>query len=206
MNKPAIGDDNIDWDKFTEEKYAELASEGKLPLGSGSYFEYMNGHIPEAPRVLEVGCNIGGWANAWKEFRPTMRYVGIDFSEIAINIAKERYREDVPDPQCQFLYVNAKEMKFEDEFDVVFTHTVLQHMCYKTKEIVAPKMFRALKMGGNLVIQENIAVHSETTFRSWGWISFFTEFGFELIKFIDAGNGGGNFIFVKPQSNEEGAK
>lgn len=203
MNKPAISDDDIDWDKFTEEKYAELASEDKLPLGSGSYFEYMDNFIPKTPRVLEVGCNIGGWANAWKEFRPAMRYVGIDFSKVAINIAKQRWKEDVLDPQCKFLHMNAKEMEFEDEFDVVFTHAVLQHTNYGTKEIVAPKMFRALKTGGHLVIQENIAHPGKTTFASSGWINFFAKFGFELMRFIDAGSGGGNFIFVKPKNQSQ---
>lgn len=128
MNKPTIGDDGIDWDKEARRVAAD-----SWPRAPGGSLLYLNEFIPKYLVVLDLGCNIGAWQGAWKELRPDCEYHGLDFSPIAIEIARERY------PNCEFHLMNATKMSFDSRFNVVFTHAVLQHMSYKNQITLVPK-------------------------------------------------------------------
>jgi len=184
--KPAIGDDGINWDEDSKR-----ATEQPYPYTDGSTFEYFKELIKPHFRVLEVGCQIASWLWAWRDIEPTIEYVGVDLSSHAIKVARKRY------PECEFHLMNARDMDFHDEFDIVFTHTFLQHTNLRTKEIVIPKMWKALKEKGLLIIQEKSDVETETNFTEEGWIKFITERGFDLVKSHDQGSDGRGYVFKK---------
>jgi len=185
--KPAIGDDGINWDEDSKR-----ATERPYPYTDGSTFEYFKEMIKPQFRVLEVGCQIASWLWAWRDIEPTIEYVGVDLSSHAIKVARERY------PECEFHRMNARDMDFHDEFDIVFTHTFLQHTNLPTKEIVIPKMWEALKEKGLLIIQEKSDKETETSFTKEGWIKFITEkASFELVKVQDQPGAGMGYIFKK---------
>lgn len=183
---PTIGDMGVDWDKD-----ALRASKAPYPYTTGDFFEYFKEFVRLYDRVLEVGCQIASWYPAWRELEPTIRYEGLDFSPIAIKIAKERY------PECKFYLMNAKDMDFSEEFDIVFTHTFFQHTNIDTKRTVAPKIWKSLKKDGLLIIQENTSTESGGCFLKNGWIQFFSGYGFKLLKAYDIGGGGTGFVFKK---------
>lgn len=190
--KPAIGDDGINWDKD-----AERAAEQPYPYTDGLIFEYFKDLIKPHFRVLEVGCQIASWLWAWRDIEPTIEYVGLDLSSHAIEVARERY------PECKFHLMNARDMDFHEEFDVVFTHTFLQHTNIETKKIVIPKMWEALKEDGLLIIQEKSDFETEAAFTKEGWIKFITERGFGLVKSHDQGTGGWGYVFKKELKERE---
>lgn len=178
----------IDWDKEAERCAAVVLKGYPDP----SFFGYFKEFIKPMMNVLEIGCNIGNWYPAWKNLEPTIKYTGLDFSEIGLRIARERY------PEASFVYCNAKELDFKEMFDVIFTHTMLQHVSLSTKKIMAPRIWNALKPGGFLIIQENTATVSDGTWPNReGWITFFEGFGFKLLKAHDIGGGGTGFVFGK---------
>ena len=183
---PTHGDMNVDWDKD-----ALRAASAPYPYTSGDFLQYFKEFVPPNAEILEVGCQIASWYPAWRELEPTVRYEGLDFSPVAIKIARERY------PERKFYLMNAKEMDFDQEFDIVFTHTFFQPTNIETKRIVAPRIWRALKRGGLLIIQENTSYESAGTFFKDGWIKFFAAYGFELLRTHDIGGGGTGFVFKK---------
>lgn len=185
-SESAVCEFGVDWNKD-----AERAAAAPYPYTSGVSFNYFKDLIKPGFRVLEVGCQIASWYPAWRDIEPTVQYEGVDFSPVAIKIARERY------PQCRFYLMNAKDMAFKEEFDVVFTHTFMQHTSVALKEKVLPLIWNALKNGGLLIIQENTSYVSGGTWLRQGWIDFITSYGFKLEREHDIGGGGTGFVFRK---------
>jgi len=183
---PTIGDMGVDWDKD-----ALRASKAPYPYTDAGFFQYFKEFIKPRFRVLEIGCQIANWYPAWKQLEPTIKYEGLDFSPVAIKIAMERY------PECKFYLMNAKEMDFKEEFDVVFTHAFYQHTNLETKKAVVPRVYESLKPKGLHIIQENTSCNSPSTWLRDGWIRFFEQHNFTLLKLHDIGNGGTGFVFRK---------
>lgn len=60
-------------------------------------------------KVLDAGCGYGRWSEMFSN------YVGVDFSEDFIDLAKGKY------PNKQFIVADLKDLPFEDkEFDLAF--------------------------------------------------------------------------------------
>jgi len=182
---PTIGDDNIDWDAE-----AERASKVNWPYVDEAPLQYLQSVVPDSPILLDLGCNIGSWHYAWKTFRPNCKYNGLDFSEYALGIARERY------PESGFIFCKATEMGFKEQFDVIFTHAVLQHNNRGNVCKILLNCCGALKQGGILILQENI----QNNFSKMIWIDSVNECCFrrlELILYKDFNDGGAGFVFRK---------
>lgn len=96
---------------------------------------------------------------------------------------------------AKFHHMDAREIPFEDEFDIVFSHTFFQHTNLETKQIVAPRVAKALKPGGLLIIQENTSGDSTWGWMKQGWIDFFSTYGFKFVRAHDIPGGGTGFVF-----------
>lgn len=70
-------------------------------------------------KILDTGCAKGAGTNILKKRFSKSDVIGIDFSESAINDAKNTY------PACHFLCNDIKDIK--DKYDVIFSSNVLEH-------------------------------------------------------------------------------
>lgn len=206
---PKRDDMGVDWDAE-----ALRAAAVPFPYTSGSFFEYFRDLIKPHDKVLDLGCNIASWIWAWRDVELTIEYHGLDWSEVALKIANERYGpgglETLPSslaryPQSRvglvpatFHLCDARELDFTDFFDIVFTHTFYQHTNLETKQMVLPRVYKALKPGGLHIIQENTTYESNGTWFTEGWIKFFQGFGFKLERVKDFHDGGSGFVFRRP--------
>jgi len=180
-----IGDDHINWDED-----ALRAAKAKWPYIDVTPLLYLNDIVTKEPfDLLDLGCQIGSWHSAWKTLRPKVRYTGVDFSLYALGVAKQRY------PESTFLYMNATQMDFMEQFDVVFTHAVLQHMNRESHEKLAPLIHQSLRSKGLLIIQENVTGRFYPDY----WIDLFTRHGFALMRKIDSQDGGMKYVFTKTE-------
>jgi hypothetical protein len=191
---PKHGDFGVDWDAD-----AIRASKAPYPYTEPSFFNYFKDLVKPHDRVLEVGCQIASWIWAWWGIEPTIRYEGIDWSAVALEIAKKRYGPGGTDIgkhfPAKFHHMDAREMNFNEEFDIAFTHTFYQHTNPETKALVVPKVRSALRHGGLHIIQENTSYESGGTWFKEGWIKYFEERGFQCIRTHDIGGGGTGFVF-----------
>jgi len=72
--------------------------------------------------VLDVGCASGGFFNIMRSFEPHIEYTGIDLSEKAVELARERY------PQATFLLTEGFKLPFKDNsFDIVHCTSVFNN-------------------------------------------------------------------------------
>lgn len=190
---PKHDDMGVDWDAE-----ALRAAAAPFPYTQGIFFDYFKDLVKPHDKLLDLGCNIASWIWAWRDIEPTIEYHGLDWSEVALKIANERYGpggSHVGLVPATFHRSDAREMDFTEVFDIVFTHTFYQHTNLETKHLVVPRAFRALKPGGLHIIQENTSYDSEGTWLTEGWIKFFEDFGFKLERVKDFHDGGSGFVF-----------
>ena len=109
----------------------------RLPPGNGALF-------------LEIGSNWGRWCVA--AARLGYRVVGIDPSLRSI-LAAQRVARQLG-VQASYLVADGRYLPFRNEvFAQVFSYSVLQHLSKQDVEIVLPEIHRALRPGGNCLVQ-----------------------------------------------------
>ena len=133
--------------------------------------------------VLEIGCGVGRWSQYMIDKGAV--YTGIDISQEMIKIAKKRI------PKGIFYVSTGENLNFKDEsFDLVFSITVLHHIPYEKKEKVIKEMCRVVKVGGYIIIMEDIYFKKpKKTFYMFPlkveeWIKLFERNGCEYLHLI----------------------
>jgi SAM-dependent methyltransferase/uncharacterized protein YbaR (Trm112 family) len=99
---------------------------------------------------LEVGCNWGRWCLAAR--RSGFRTIGIDPSLKSIRAANRVARQ--LGLSITYLVADSRYLPFRDEaFDQIFSYSVLQHLSKENTRCSLVEMRRALKIGGNALVQ-----------------------------------------------------
>lgn len=181
-----IGEDNINW----AEEARRVAKEEWRNTGDAASFDYFVHLLKPGMRVLDLGCNISRWHSVFMKLNLDLIYEGLDPCGAAIDIARERY------PQDNYYHMKGEDMNFTSRFNLVFTHTVLQHVSNETKKKIITKVWKALKKGGLFIIQESTDP-SERTFTRRGWIQFIVPFGFRYLGGTADKDSRNGFIFKK---------
>jgi SAM-dependent methyltransferase len=101
-------------------------------------------HFPAAESFLEIGCGSGIVLSALHEVRPDLRLVGVELYKEGLSIARRRL------PDAELLELDARELPFEDEFDVVGAFDVIEHI--DEDELVLARMLRAARTGGGVLL------------------------------------------------------
>jgi len=94
-------------------------------------------------RILDLGCGTGDLAK--EIFLTGATVIGTDSSSDMIIKAKSKF------PEIQFYQMDARELKFDVQFDAIFSNAVLHWI--PEKEIVIEKMYSQLKDNGRIVLE-----------------------------------------------------
>jgi chemotaxis methyl-accepting protein methylase len=90
--------------------------------------------------------------------------------------------------------MQAQELSTVQDYDMIFTHTCLQHTNENSKRIILPRIRQALKPTGILVLEENANDgNTETTYTREGWRKLIEPFGFQFIVYSNDSRNG--FVF-----------
>lgn len=135
-------------------KYEMIFGDGFISTGGPTTTlhlceKYLDGTIAEKPKILDVGCGIGGGC-AYLADRYNAHVVGIDLSSNVINIAKERYSEH---SNLEFNIEDALLGDYkEGEFDMIYSRDALLHVAEKAK--LFKLFYKWLKPGGIVLITD----------------------------------------------------
>ncbi|MGL4820558.1 MAG: class I SAM-dependent methyltransferase [Bacilli bacterium] len=99
--------------------------------------------VKEGEHVLDVGCGTGDWCQHFYEIGAQV--TGFDSSPEMIEQAKEKY------PHVQFHCVDATDIQWNKEFDVVFSNAALHWM--KDAKRVVENIYAALRFNGRFVAE-----------------------------------------------------
>jgi SAM-dependent methyltransferase len=101
-------------------------------------------HFPNMQRYLETGCGTGyvlaGVAGAY----PDAAITGSEVFSVGLPFAADRVE------RAEFLQMDARQIPYVDEFDVIGAFDVLEHI--EEDELVLEQMFQALRPGGGIAI------------------------------------------------------
>lgn len=101
-------------------------------------------YFPAAKILLEIGCGTGFvLSNIKREFQ-NINLFGSDIFSEGFTYAKNRV------PEATFFQMDAKQIPFEDEFDVIGAFDVLEHI--EDDEAVLKQMYRACKPKGGIIL------------------------------------------------------
>jgi SAM-dependent methyltransferase len=104
----------------------------------------LRGHFPDARSMLEIGCGTGYVLRGVRSAFPDMRLVGGELFPAGLAVAAQRV------PDAELLELDARELPFKAEFDVVGAFDVLEHI--DEDEQVLAQMLRAARPGGGLLV------------------------------------------------------
>ena len=139
-------------------------------------------HLKDGEDVLDIGCGDGLVTAQIAALTPTGRVVGINYAPDMIAHAARHYPAE-KHPNLSFRVTDARELAFEEEFDVVFSNAVLHWV--RDHAPVVRGIARALRPGGRLLLQMGgqgnaagmIAAHDEVRARTH-WRQWFENFEF----------------------------
>jgi SAM-dependent methyltransferase len=102
-------------------------------------------HFPGARSLLEVGCGTGFVLSGLRDAFPELRLVGSELFPKALEYARQRLPDNV-----QLVELDAREMPYQAEFDVVGAFDVIEHIA--DDAAVLRGMRRAVVPGGGLLV------------------------------------------------------
>ncbi|MCX6801078.1 MAG: class I SAM-dependent methyltransferase [Candidatus Diapherotrites archaeon] len=105
----------------------------------------------EGKRVLELGCGTGKTLKAILARKPK-KVVAVDFSEIAIRIAAEKFLKE---KNLSIVHADCTDLPFESKsFDIIFCHHVLGAMKLKERKKCVSEMRRILVDNGIVIFED----------------------------------------------------
>lgn len=153
-----------------------LDEKGKINKRFRKLFENIN--IDKNKKILDLGCGRGDLSIFLAKKGSDV--IGIDYSKNAIEIANEKlFRENNFKGKLKFYLMDAKKISFEEnEFDIVVSIDLFEHLYPEELEVVSKKISYVLKKDGLLLVHtepnrlylnftHNIYIYPISTFLIW---------------------------------------
>ena len=139
------------------ERYLQLADEyPRRAEGEGVLLD----HVPRgAPRILDLGTGDGRLLARLREDRPRMLGVGLDFSALMLDAARERFAGDERIELVE--HDLARPLPDLGRFDAVVSSMAIHHLEHDRKRALYGEAFAALEPGGTFANFEHVASPSE---------------------------------------------
>ena len=142
-------------------------------------------HFPEARSLLEVGCGTGFVLAGVRAAFPDLRLVGSQLFPQALEHARERLGDAV-----ELVELDAREMPYENEFDVVGAFDVIEHI--RDDAGVLRGLRRAVVSGGGLLVmvpqhprlwsEADVLAHHVRRYTRRELVSKVEQAGFEVVQ------------------------
>ncbi len=101
-------------------------------------------YFPKAKNFFEIGCGTGFVLKGLRETIPSLKMAGSEIFWEGLNLAQERL------PGVDLYQMDARQIPFENEFDVIGAFDVLEHIV--EDQAVLEQMLRAIRPGGGLLV------------------------------------------------------
>jgi tRNA (cmo5U34)-methyltransferase len=117
-------------------------------------------HVPRgAPRILDLGTGDGRLLARLREERPQMLGVGLDFSALMLDAARERFAGDEHIELVE--HDLARPLPDLGRFDAVVSSMAIHHLEHARKRALYGEVLAALEPGGTFANFEHVASPSE---------------------------------------------
>ena len=125
--------------------------------------------LNENSRILDIGCGVGRWGDALAPKLSTGLYVGVDYSEQLIEVAKKSALEDGTDNKR--LYLVGKFQQIDEllkqnhlgNFDLIIVNGVLMYINDYDVDTCITSLPSLLSPNGNIYIKESVGIEKRFT-------------------------------------------
>jgi trans-aconitate 2-methyltransferase len=107
-------------------------------------------HLKGSEKVLDIGCRDGKLGAEIARKLPEGFILGVDLSKAMITFARDHYSPE-NFPNFAFVQMDATNLSFNSEFDVVFSNATLHWI--KDHKLILEGIWKSLKPGGTLLVQ-----------------------------------------------------
>jgi SAM-dependent methyltransferase len=104
----------------------------------------LNKYFPRFDSFLEIGCGTGYVLSGIEHAFPGLHLSGSEIFSSGLNYTNKRVGS------CDLYQMDARDIPFEDEFDVIGAFDVLEHIA--EDELVLSEMYRAVRPGGGILL------------------------------------------------------
>ena len=101
-------------------------------------------YFPDARNFFEIGCGTGYVLAGIRQELTGIRLIGSEVFTAGLAFAEKRL------PGVNLFQMDARQIPFEDEFDVMGAFDVLEHIA--NDELVLTQMYRAVRKGGGVLL------------------------------------------------------
>lgn len=115
-------------------------------------------------RVLDIGCGTGNITEALVKRYPNASVVCLDITESMLSTAKAKLRKY---KRIEFERLDARDIAYCKEFDVVISSLALHHVTEKEKPRLYGKIYAALKRGGVFYNADIVKASNNTTYKMY---------------------------------------
>lgn len=132
-------------------------------------------------KVLDIGCGDGKITAEIAGLVPNGSVLGIDSSKEMVNFAKEQFPKKIF-PNLTFMYGDAMDLNFDNEFDTVVSFACLHWVINNLK--VLERISRSLKPHGQVLLQfvgrgdASVMTVTQQVIATPKWHSYFEDFPF----------------------------
>ena len=135
-------------DGFNVESFSELFHLEDINFWFTSRNElitwFIKKYFPKAENLLEIGCGTGFVLSGIERAFPNMTLFGSEIYSQGLALAKKRLKT------VELFQIDARDIPFENEFDVIGAFDVLEHIDEDIK--VIKEMYKATKPQGGIII------------------------------------------------------
>ena len=132
--------------------------------------------------ILDLGCGDGKVTAEIAECVPSGSVLGVDNSSSMVELAREKYPA-THHPNVSFMLMDAANLSFKEEFDIVFSYAALHWV--KDHKPVIQGLYQSLRPGGRILLQmggkgnaDGILAALEELQNSQVWKQYFSDFEF----------------------------
>jgi trans-aconitate methyltransferase len=104
----------------------------------------LKNYAPHAQKILEIGCGTGFVLSEIRHSFPAADLSAGDIFTEGLHFAAERVSD------CQFLQIDARQMPFANEFDVIGMFDVIEHIT--EDEVILEQLRQAIKPDGMIIL------------------------------------------------------
>lgn len=123
-------------------------------------------HFKNSDYVLDIGCGVGRWGDAIIPKLETGKYVGVDYTQEFIEIARNHFHDQNSKFICapfQTLKISLEEEKELKQYDVILINGLLMYINDEDIDCCLRQIDDILRKNGFIYIKESVGIKERLT-------------------------------------------
>ncbi|SHN56019.1 class I SAM-dependent methyltransferase [Desulfovibrio litoralis] len=105
------------------------------------------------PNILDIGCGTGLFSSVLLKKYPNAKFTLIDLSDKMLELAKERFKNNI---NFKFITEDYTKHKFNEKFDIIISALSIHHLSATQKEVLYDSCYKMLNDNGIFINADQV--------------------------------------------------